>query len=473
MALVERGGGVERHVPRATRVTMPRAVMDVRLPWPLGRAVLVAGLLGTALFVVGTMALGSTQYHGELSLFVPKLNNPNPARGIEIVDRRVTALTAIARSQPFLVELQRESGVDVSVEDLQDMIEATRPNFGAIALITVTGTDPDVVERLNAHLATAMSEVVDRLRRGAILDTDSNGFNIAAGDDPDYTGPLYLELYRDPSGGEASVIGETGPRVVVNALIGFVLAVMATVFFGAITHERRQRATDREDLETLLDLDQLAGVPRPDRRRGDGSARAMLGFANELAAMAGELPVVAVGGAGTRRIRSRFARTLTRSLAAVSGRSVVLVDLGPTPFSRLRRSVGVLDLGADAEAAARAAAIDSMIRPISRWSVPRWARSVGHGVDVGQIGPGTASSSGDVAEDQLATVLGNLAERYAVVVNLPELPGKFPVGAALSAAVAGVVVVVDGWTVLDDARVVADALDAAVAGPVGYVLMEN
>ena len=81
--------------------------------------------------------------------------------------------------------------------------------------------------------------------------------------------------------------------------------------------------------------------------------------------------------------------------------------------------------------------------------------------------------SGDVAEERLAATVAWLAERYVVIINLPELPGPMPVGAALAAVDVGVVMLMDGWTVIDDAKAVADALDAAVAGPVGYALMEN
>lgn len=467
MALVERPeGGIDRFTPVPKRVRPPRATLDIRLPWPLARAAIVFGLVGMTVFGVGAKTFGYTHYQGQLKLLVLKLNDPRPSRGIEITDRRVTAISAIARSQPFLIELQRESGVDLAIEDLQGMVEATRPNLGAITLITVTGSDRRVVERLTAHLSTAMSEIVDRLRSGSLTLTESNGLNVSVGDDPDYRGPLYLELFTDPSGGRRAEISQSEPRLILNIFVGLMLSMLVMASVGALAHERL-RATDREDLEQLLDLDNLGGVPRPDRRKPDGSARALLGFANSLAALSSNAPhIVAVGGAGTRRIRARFSRSLAHASAAVTGRGVVMVDLDPTRLSPLRRRPGLLDVVADPDVAGDA------FRPMARWGLPRWARRLGGDLPVRVVGAGDPRVAGTDADEWLASAIASLAVEHVVILNLPEAPGPLPLGSAMAAADVGVVVVVDGWTVVDDARAVADWFEAA-AGIVGFALMEN
>ncbi|MCC6226526.1 MAG: hypothetical protein IT195_08975 [Microthrixaceae bacterium] len=469
MALVERSEQPiekSRLRPQGPR-RPPRAALDLRLPWPMARAAMIVGLLVVALFGIGTKVMGSTQYHGELALLVLKLNDPQPSLGIEITDRRVTAITAIARSKPFLFELQRESGVAASVEELDRMVDATRPNLGAIALITVTGPDRGVVERLTAHLSTAMSEVVDRVRNGSLTLTESNGLNIARGDAPEYSGPLYIELFTQPSGGQRATISETQPRVAANSIVGLMLGMLGLVTVGLLAHQSL-RATDREDLEQLLDLDHLGGVPRPDRRRPEGSARALLGFANSLAAMAANAPhSVAIGGTGTRRIRGRFARSLACASAAATSCPVVLVDLDPSRLRSPGHRRGILDAAADPQELA------TMIKPIRRWSVPRWARVLGGEIPVGVVALGHMPESAEVAEESLAAGVALLATHHVVILNLPGVSGPLPVGSALAAVDLGVVLVLDGWTLVDDARTVADALEAAVAGPVGFTLMEN
>ena len=125
---------------------------------------------------------------------------------------------------------------------------------------------------LTEHLSTAMSSVVDRVRSDTGDVVAGNGLNVGVGDDPDYRGPLYLELFTDLSNGQTSAVSSTDPRVLVNALMGMLVAVLATGAYGAIVHERSRVTTD-EDLEELLDLDQFASVPRPSwRGRGLSAA---------------------------------------------------------------------------------------------------------------------------------------------------------------------------------------------------------
>lgn len=83
------------------------------------------------------------------------------------------------------------------------------------------------------------------------------------------------------------------------------------------------------------------------------------------------------------------------------------------------------------------------------------------------------SESADDAARRLAAGVAMLAAHYVVMLNLPGMSGPLPLGAALAEVDLGVVLVLDGWTLVDDARTVADALDAAVSGPVGFALMEN
>jgi hypothetical protein len=400
---------------------------------------------------------------------VLKLNDTDHTKGIEIIDRRVTAITAIARSEMFLVELQRETGVDVPLDELASMIDATRPNFGAIAVITVTGDDGPVVQTLTDHLSTAMSAVVNRVRAGSGGDAAaSNGMNVGIGDDPSYTGPLYLELFTDLSAGQTIGLSETTPRVLPHALMGFLLTTMLLGAYGAIAHER-SRVSSLEDLELLLDVEQLGSVPRPvQRRRRRRSDRALMGFANELASIpAEERFAVGFGGAGTPRLRRRFVRCTATTMAAVTGQPVVVVDLDEERrIPGRRRRPGVLDAVPSAESPAP-------LRPLARWRLPRWAARLGRGVPVSQIGLGRVPDPSVDADERLADSVAALAQDHVVLVNLPRTPGPIAVGSMLGALDAGVVVLLDGWTRLDSARVVADALAAGTAGPVGSVVIEN
>jgi hypothetical protein len=113
------------------------------------------------------------------------------------------------------------------------------------------------------------------------------------------------------------------------------------------------------------------------------------------------------------------------------------------------------------------------LRPLHRWRLPRWAARLGRGVPVSEIGLGQVPDPSVDADEQLAESVAALAQDHVVLVNLPRIPGPIAVGSMLGALDAGVVVLLDGWTRLDSARVVADALAAGTAGPVGSVVIEN
>jgi capsular polysaccharide biosynthesis protein len=449
---------------------MPRAALDLRLPWPLGRTVLLVGVAVAIVVGVGTAALGAPRYHGELFLFVPKLNRTNPSRGIEIVDRRVTAMTAIARSEIFLLELQRETGADVGVDQLAHMVDATRPHFGAVALITVDGDSGPLVENLTQHLSTAMSTVVDRLRSSSGDIAANNGLNLAIGDDPDYRGPLYLEMFTDLSSGQSSSVSVTQPRVVLNSLMAFLVAVLLTGAFGAIAHQR-PRVSSVEDLDELLDVEQLASLPRPSRSRRRRSSRLLLGFANALAAIAtDDRYAVGFAGAGTPGLRRRFVRCMATTTAAVTGSSVVVVDLdaGAGWLTRQfgRQHAGLLDRPADDATPVR-------LRHMPRWSLPRWSRRLARDVPVLQVGIGMVPDGSIDADERLAQAVAALRAEHVVLVNLPRIPGPVTVGTTLGALDLSVLVLLDGWTPIEEARVVDVALTAGADGPVGSVVLAN
>jgi hypothetical protein len=78
----------------------------------------------------------------------------------------------------------------------------------------------------------------------------------------------------------------------------------------------------------------------------------------------------------------------------------------------------------------------------------------------------------DVDERLAAGIVGLTAD-HVVLVNFPRIPGPIAVGSALGALDVAVLVLLDGWTRLDDSRVIADALSAGTSCPVGSVVIEN
>jgi capsular polysaccharide biosynthesis protein len=464
MAIVERppGGLVRAPMPSGPEEEPDVAVFDLRLPWPLGPTFLVVGVLFALVFGLATAALGRPIYHGDMQLLVVRLDSSG-AGGVTYVDRRVTAIAAIGRSDPFLIELQRESGVDLTIKQLETMVTATRPHLGVVVSVTVDGHDQAQVEALTEHLPTAMAATIDAYRTGLVPlmnDTERAISPELAGPD---NGPMYLQLFDQPSI-PGPQVSETSPRVLVMALLGFGFGEIVAFIVAAMAHSRF-RLTSREDLEELLDADQLGAIPRPRRRGGRRAGRMMLGFANQVAGLAGaDFFTVGVAGSGTERLVTRTTATLAAATAAVSGQPVVFVDLHDKR-SRRRVRPGVL------EVASEKVGLDQACRRLSRRSLPYWARRFGRGVPLRTIGLGR---SGTVeVELAMARVVALLAPDNIVIVALPTMPGPTPIGSTLGAVDVGLLAVLDGWTPLDDARVVVDALDAGVRGTVRFVLIEN
>ncbi len=440
----------------------PPAPFDIRLPWPLGVSFLVVGLICAVIFGIGTKAVGKEQYHGELDLFVVSLQSGGSNQEVQIDDKRVTAVAAIARSDPFMIELQHETGLDLSIDQIGGMVSATRPNLGVIVAITVTGSDETAVEQLTEHLPTALSATIDRYRSGLAALTDESGRNLTPGLQPDQDGPLYLQLFDQPATPD-SQIDSTSPRTVLMTLLGFGMGVVGLAVAAGVLHERNRVSSD-EDVADLLEAEQLGDIPRIRRRLGRRASRMVLGFANEIDGLAdSDRFVLGVVGAGTERLVNRTTRVLALATGAIRGGPVVLVDL--TRAGRRPRP-GVLDVSrGDAELA-------SVIRPIRRRGLPRWARRLGRGVEIGELSLGRPGDDPDALPD-LASVIARLAETTTVVVALPTIPGPLPIVDVLAALDLCVLALLDGWTPFDDAKVAADALDAGVGGAFRFALIEN
>ena len=464
--------------------------MDLRLPWPLGRCFLLAVVVGAAVFFLGTQLFAPTTYTGELRLLVLKMDNPQPGLGVEIVDSRVSAITALARSQPFALELIRESGVDLSVSDVSGMISADRPTLAAVADIRVTGDDEAQVQALTAHLSTAMSVVVDRFRTGALTIVDQNARALSS-TDAAYTGPLYLEVFPGPA--RASV-GGTAPRTTLYTVVGAIFSGLLFASIALLLHNRL-RITSREDLDELLGIDMVASIPRPRRGRDAELTRYVTALALALdAAGSSDGPVadaparsltVGLASVGTEALRSR----LTLGLAAVFGglldRPVIVVDLDQRrpirsrgwqrlPWSRIglgflagRPRPGVLDVVLDGYP------LDDAIGKLPRRRIPRWAAQLGRLSPLRIIGPGHPRDDAAAADEGIGALVAHLSREAIVLVHLPAIPGPVPVRSTLGELDVCAVMLLDGWTPLDDAGSLIDSIRAGATGAVGYVLVDN
>lgn len=448
-----------------------RAAMDLRLPWRLGRSYLAAAVLGAVIVGGGTSMFAPTRYEGRLNLFVVKLDDIVAGRGVEIAESRAQAITALARSEPYLVELRRQSGVDLSLDRLSEMVDADRPRLAAIAQIRVIGTSRDEVEALTAHLGTTMDVVIDRIRQGSLDVLDENGRDPFAGQAASYRGPLYLQLFdRRSFAGPVDTVVEYTPRTTMYAIVGAGLGVMLLACAGLLAHERH-RVTTREDLDQLFGLRQLASLPRPGRGRHRRLTQYITGMAATLAELDPQRHVVVgIAGAGSRTLRRRLAVGLAAALGGVTGHPTTVVDLSGRPDRRRRWGRGRRGFF---EAVTLGMPLSSITQRLPRRRVPRWARQLGRLSPLRYIPSGTCPPGSTIDDVAVGEVLGALAAESQVVVLLPDIPGPVPVRAALGRLDELVVVVLDGWTPVDDTEIIVDAGRAGCRGRASLLVLQG
>lgn len=448
-----------------------RAAMDLRLPWRLGRSYLVAAVLGALIVGGGTSLLAPSRYEGRLNLFVVKLDDIVAKRGVEIAESRAQAITALARSEPYLVELRRQSGVDLSLDELSRMVDADRPRLAAIAQIRVIGSSRSDVEALTAHLGTTMDVMIDRIRQGSLEFLDEDGRDPFAGQAASWRGPLYLQLFdRRSFAGPVDQVVEYTPRTTNYALVGAGLGVMMLASVGLLAHERH-RVTSREDLDQIFGLPQLASLPRPVRGRHPRLTQYVTGMAASLAPLdPGRRVTIGIVGHGTLGLRRRLAFGLGAALGGVTGDVTTVIDLSELP-DRPRRwgrpRAGFFDV------ATRGLPPSAVLERLPRRRVPRWARQLGRLTPLRLVRSGGCPPESVIDDAAVGEALGMLAADSHLVVLLPSIPGPVPVRAALGQLDELVVVLLDGWTSVDDTEIIVDAARAGCRGRASLLLLQS
>ncbi len=456
------------------------ASIDLRLRYPLRWALVVAAVIGG---IIANIVVGYVQpshYEGQVMLAAPKMDAPHPELGIQIVDSRLQSITSLARSEPYLVELARRAGVRTDLDELKRMVTATRPKLGVLITITVSHHDESVVRALSEQAVPALDEMVDRVREGSMSVLDDEGRNPFADESADYTGPLYIDLF-----GGTPFISHTEPSIVRTGFSGGGLGMLLLLVWVLFSHERHIRVTSREELESLLAMPRLGSLRRLGLRPRKEQRDLVRGVALAADGIAGGPSVITVAGAGTRRERASATVALAAGLLSTLGRPVLLVDLDImhgdlsrrcgalrgirwVPFLRWARE-GV----SDAVAFHRPPA--AMIRTVPRHRVPRAVRRlVPKGDERLLLLPiGTRVGEPAFADDGgLGEIVDSLAGEPILLIQLPDVPGPAVVGEVLERADLNLLVVMDGWAILDDAMAAGSVLRGAGARS-AYLLLDN
>lgn len=478
MALVERerrGGVLAEHVPRRDEPVYENIPMDFRLRYPVRWVALAVCLLGAFLAVFVESVLVGTFYTGTADILVLKMDDPHGRSGVEIIDSRIQSITALARSEPFLVELARRSGVDRSLDELADMVTATRPRLGARVSMTVRDHDPAVTSAVARQLVVSLGVVVDQARAGAIQYLDENGRDQFADQPSDYRGPLYIDLY----GGRPS-FAEDASSTPLMVLAGAGLGALLLLGFCLTVHQR-DRVSQRTGIEEVVGLRQIGRSPRFGFRRRASTRNYVSGMTLAIEASCPDgLRSLAFAGAGIRAERAAVAVAVAASLDSVVPERVALIDLDFDHAALSRRCgllgrlpgrtrPGVTDcIGTDVSP-------ESLLRPLRRRALPRAVRSLlprkDHTVVV--LGVGTRSGAGVATAAELADVVERIAQNSVVILALPPTPGRHAVRELIARCDLTVLLMLDGWNRVDTMVGASRIINEASPGRCGFLLLDN
>ena len=468
-----RRGGIR--IPRGRE----RARFDFRVRYPLRwlvpAAILLGGYLGSQL----PGLIGGTSYSASVRLAGFKLDDGGKVPAIQVDDHRLQSLLSLARSPAFFAEVKVRSGTSASLDELEGVISARRPAIGGFLFLEAASHDEALVHELGPQLAPSLAALVDKVRAGSLVVLDENGRNEFDDGNSDYRGPLYVEMFEGrPDYSSNSPVVSWG--IIVGMGTGMFVA------FGAVlAAQGRARASSRdsEELNAALHVAQVGRIPRLGRQR-TWRLHKLRGLAVQID---GQCPRgvdrIALGGSGIVRERAGSTLLIAGALSMTLGRRVVIIDAdsqhaGVSRRLRLRRSPGIVGM-ARGELALR----DSLVQVAGdqpKRHLPLRYRYLFRGQDldvavvpIGDLPKDRAELDEIPFDPLIADVIEQLSHSALVVVALPSLPASHSVQRIMASVDAALLVLLDGWSDLDDAEENAAAMSSMAPGRVGFALIDN
>ncbi len=213
---------------------------DLRVSRRFRLTVLAVGLI---LAVVFGAAGGSrpTTYTATAGIWVPLVDGSLGTDRVKFDGERLQGALTLGVSGAFAQELVRVAGLDLSVDEVREGLDATRPRMGSYVEISYTDDDRANVEAVLPHLVDSLDQVYADAQDFALAETENELRPVMPGESRVYTGPAYLDAFPDP---EFSV---NAPRTSWYAFVGFLVGALAAtgIMLGG---QRRPRVTSTDDL---------------------------------------------------------------------------------------------------------------------------------------------------------------------------------------------------------------------------------
>jgi hypothetical protein len=184
-------------------------------------------------------------YTATAGIFVPRVDGSVGTDKVKFDRERLQSALTLGVSGAFAQELVRVAGLDLSVDEVRDGLDATRPKMGSYVEISYTDTDRANVEAVLPHLIDSLDQVYADTLDFALAETENELRPLVPGESRVYTGPAYLDAFPEP---EFSV---NPPRTAWYAFVGFLVGALAATGF-MLGGQRRPRVTSTDDLREHL-----------------------------------------------------------------------------------------------------------------------------------------------------------------------------------------------------------------------------
>lgn len=385
-------------------------------------------------------------------------------QGIQIPQERLQGTLTLVASAAYAAELQRLSGVDLGIREIERRISVRRPEAGGFVEIKYSDSDEARAEQVAPYLITALDAVVAGSREYGLAGTQDEFRPVIPGEQRFSTEPLYIPAFQQ------GTLGIELQRTAFASLVG--AATGALIMFGyVLLQQRRPRVNNGDDLPRVLGLPLWAHVGHAGRRFAADRDQYLqvVGMAGEATEPDREPRRIVIASPGPDAAVRGLAMGVAGAVAS-TGRRVVLVD------AQLERPLLSLRLGGFGRAGLRDVAegrrpLATVLRRVNRWRFPTGVRRMlkGHADLVRFVPAGRLRRS---TVEVRPRVLDAIDPEAVLVVLAPSLLGTTAAAPAMVWSDALVLGLVEGRTVTFDAEDAAARIQTFVRDGAGVVLLD-
>lgn len=434
---------------------------DLRLGRRAHRVIAAAALTGAivAAVVASTQA---TTYTTTYTLWVPRLDGNAGAPWVPFDQQQFQSVLTMGVSGAYAAQLKESADLDLSIPEVRERLDATRPRMGDLVEISFTDTDRARVEAVMAVQRESFDKIHSDVSDASIDQTQNETRPAIPGESRVYSGPTYLDPY-----GVATFTTNT-PRVIWFVVVGAFSAALVALGF-LLAGQRRARVASTDDMADLIGFPVWSHVGfsgRGARGTGDQVAQVLA----TAVSVDDLLPRRFVVASAERESAARKVILAMAVEIAARGRPVLVVDADverPWLSWRLKGAPrhGLVDVGEKVDLA-------EVISTVSRWRLPRSTRRrlAGGHEKLRFVPAGRARG----ASDPLPLRDLSLVEEGVTVLALaPPLRGRRPVAALLAWADAVVMVAAVGHTPTSEVEDGAGIVASFSAAASGVVLVDD